>query len=314
LILLVLLAAGHPASARENIAFYPLLPVDSDASQEAAKYLQQAIGGHYGIIPPEIFQPLLEKEQTNRPDYPVSSLYPVLAEKLQVGYVITGTTEKSGPDSISYEISVLDLVTYRSRIFNWTSPEKKNRVDLLRRMGREILTHLNRRDNLKLPSNRDSDLVKTLVSRLPKGPRPPVAIAINEQINGKRSERLFAEQTLDYYLKNAGFPVKYGESLLLREYSRFFFAEKQWAFPRTLTSEFYVIGEASAEQTEKDEIGLDWARTEVKARLLDKHGTVILTRNFEVRSSGLSPEAAAAKALQTTASEIAFEIFPLLRY
>jgi len=169
-----------------------------------------------------------------------------------------------------------------------------------------------------LPSNaeaafeRDSDIARAITKKLSRGPRPPVAIAVIEKIAGTPSRQLFAETALHYYLDSCHFPVKDGENALLREYARFYFADKPRDFPLTLTSKYYIIGIASAEPG-TDQSGLIGAKSELEISVLDREGKMFYGRKVKTEALALSLEAAEAKALRAAASEIAIQVLPMLK-
>ncbi|MFA5393711.1 MAG: hypothetical protein WC081_07275 [Candidatus Ratteibacteria bacterium] len=166
--------------------------------------------------------------------------------------------------------------------------------------------------NAEAAFERDSDIARTIVKKLSRGQRPPVAIAIIEKIAGAPSQRLFAETALHYYLDFCGFPVKDGENALLREFTGFYFSDKPRYLPITLTSKYYIIGIASAEPG-TDQSGLTGAKSELEIRVLDREGKMFYGKKIKVEALALSLEAAEAKALKTAASEAAIQILPLLK-
>lgn len=169
-----------------------------------------------------------------------------------------------------------------------------------------------------LPSNAeaafesDNEVARKIIKKLPKGPRPPVAIAIIEKVSGKPSQRLISETTLHYYLDSCGFPVKDGENALLREYAGFYFADKPRDFPLTLVSKYYIIGAASAEPGE-DQSGLIGARAELEIYALNRNGEAFYSRILRTESLALSLESAQIKALKAAVSEAAVQILPMLK-
>ena len=160
---------------------------------------------------------------------------------------------------------------------------------------------------------RDNEVAAALVRKLPKGPRAPVSIAILEKIADKPSPQLFAETTLHYYLDSCGFPVKDGESALLREYAGFYFADRPRDFPLTMTAKYYIIGTASAEPG-NSQVGLAGGKSQLEVRVLDREGFVIFGKKVSVETTALSADAAEVRALKTAASEIAVQVLPLLKY
>ncbi|MCX5642274.1 MAG: hypothetical protein NTY10_03440 [Candidatus Omnitrophica bacterium] len=166
--------------------------------------------------------------------------------------------------------------------------------------------------NAEAAFGRDSDIARAISRKLSRGPRPTVAIAINEKISGAPSRQLFAETTLHYYLDYCNFPVKNGENALLREYAGFYFANKPRTFPLTLTSKYYIIGVASAEPGE-NQSGLIGAKSELEIVVLDRAGKLFYEKKVKIEALSLSLEAAEAKALKVAASEIAVQVLPLLK-
>jgi hypothetical protein len=167
--------------------------------------------------------------------------------------------------------------------------------------------------NAEAAFERDSDIARAIAKKLSKGPKPPVAIAITETIADTPSQQLFAETALRYYLDCCRFPVKNGESGLLREYAGFYFAGKPRDFPLTLTSRYYIIGIASAEPG-TDQSGLTGAKAELEIRVLDREGKVFYETKVKTEALALSLEAAESKALKVAASEVAIQVLPMLKY
>ena len=298
--------------ARQRVALYPIESSDAKLAREVTNYIRNAVGGKYPILLPDKFEPVLKAEQASRPDYPLESFYPILLTELDVRYLISGRAELKENHGVRYEISAFDLLTNRSRVFIQECVVQEKRK-ILHKMGSEIVRYLRDRDSLKLTSERDSDMVTSILPYLQKCPRPPVALAISEKIGDQTSTMLFAESTLHYYLESAKFTINDGETALLREYSRFHFANEFREFPRSLTAWYYVIGEASAEPG-KDEAGLIGARSKLDVRLLNREGKEILQSKVETEASALSFDSAVTKALNVAASEIALKLLPLLKY
>jgi hypothetical protein len=159
---------------------------------------------------------------------------------------------------------------------------------------------------------RDSNIARAITKKLSRGARPPVSIAIMENIAGAPSQGLFAEAALHYYLDYCRFPVKDGENALLLEYTGFYFANKPRNFPLTLTSKYYIIGTASAEPG-TDQSGLIGAKSELDIRVLNREGKIFYSRRVKTEALALSLEAAESKALRIAVSEIAVQVLPMLK-
>jgi hypothetical protein len=320
-ILFFCLLSAVKATARERAAFCPLEPSGSKSAADATRYLTGAIGHSYQIFPTAKFQSSLKQEMALKPDIPAESFYRPLAKDLDVDYVISGKVAESA-EKVKYEISVLDVLTNRSRVFSREAETKKS-GETLQKMGSEIVNYMRNRDRLLLYSERDSDIARAILKKLPKGKRPPISVAITEKIAGEPSSGLFAETALLYYLDSCGFPVKSGETALLREYSDAYFANRPWEFPITLTAGYYIIGTASAEPgtnqsgpdpLSKSLVELKGAKARMEVRVLDREGKVLCGKKVTVESTAFSIDAAEARALKAAASEIAVEILPLLKY
>ncbi|MFH0796312.1 MAG: hypothetical protein V2A65_04555 [Candidatus Omnitrophota bacterium] len=312
LLLLICFLFADNLWARQKVALYPIESSDAKLGQEATNYITNTVGGKYPILLPDKFEPVLQAEQASRPDYPMESFYPVLLTELDVRYLISGRAEPEPNHGVKYEISAFDLLTNRSRVFIQECVVQEKR-DILHKMGREIVRYLLDRDSLRLTSERDSDMVTSILPFLQKCPRPPVALAISEKIGGQISLMLLAESTLHYYLESAKFTINDGETGLLRAYSKFYFANEFREFPRALTAWYYIIGEASAEPG-KNEAGLIGAKSKLDVRLLNREGKEILRSKVETEASALSFDSAVVKALNVSASEIALKLLPLLKY
>jgi len=303
------------AFGRPRVALYPAQTSGEKwLSDDASRYLKSTVSQGYRILLPAEFEPLLKKEAESRPDFPIESFYSSLL-KYDIGYLILGkAAEESG--KAGYQFKVYDLKTDRCRIFSGEVPvekEKNKWKESLRKSAYDTLRYMRGRDRLELTSQRESEMALALTKRLPKGPRPPVSAAIIEMVSGSPSPEHFAETALLYYLESCGFPVKDGESLLLREYARFYFVNQKRDFPLTLSAEYYIIGTASAEPSDEF-AGLSGAASQMEIRVLDREGKVVCGKRVKVEAHAQDPKAAVARALKAAASEIALEVLPLLRY
>ena len=285
----VLLSLSIPGAAEglpKKVAFYPIQPFGEEwVAVEANRYLTSILGRAYHLLLPAEFEPLLNKELTTRPDFPQESLYSSLLN-YGVGYVLTGM---AGTESgiMVYQLKVYDLKTDRCRVFgDHVSVEKDRSAGrlLLKRTTCEVLRYLIFRDRLNLTSQRDSAIALALINQLPKGPKPTVSVALVEKTSQGPCQESFAETALLYYLESCAFPVQEGESLLLREYARFYFANQKRAFPSTLSGEYYIIGTAYAEPCQGS-AGLLGAKSQMEVRLLDKKGGVIWGKRIEVETN-----------------------------
>lgn len=311
LFLLAATAAGQAAGA---VALYPAAPADNPLAGESDRWLAWGLERAYRLYTPAEFEPLLAAESELRADLelPPEAFYPVLATRPGIRYVVTPRLEPADGGWL-FRVFIFDTVTSRAGRITETPVDEQTQARVFRRAALEVRNILLFRDRSGVAGavGDPSEALKQIVGRRPA---PTLTVAFLEEVSGQPPARPLTEILFRRYLKSAGFPFRDGEAHLLRTYARSHFGEGRWSFPRTLVSEYYLIGRTRVDEG-ADYHGMPGAEAHLEVKILDRRGRVIGQREITTGAYGLSfDEAAVTRAINTAVVEMCFLIVPELRY
>lgn len=313
-----LLAGGAPGAHAAAIALYPAEPAGHPLAAETDRWLSWALGRRYRALEAETFQPVIEAEQARRPETTgdPDAFFPVLERELGVRYIVTIRLEDEETENdvrTTCRLLVLETATGRSGLILETAlPARPGSADL-RRVGLQAAALLQRRDRQGV-SAAGGEATAALKQLAGRHPLPTLTAVILEDTPGREAARPLAEILFRRYLRVAGYPFRDGESDLLRTYARSHFGNGGWSFPRTLVSDFFIIGEARTGEHALHE-GLAGAEARLEVKVLDRRGHVLTERTITTVAYGLDfDEAAAARALNAAVTEMCFLLVPELQF